>query len=218
MKKNNHIGHIVFMLSVGLTLLFSSCTMRPSSVLSNRKMVNILVDLHTAEGVLQAGGYNYGHDDDVNGYYAVILEQHGVTQAEFDSSIVWYTIHPQFFQRVYPKVVKRLQERYDAETALLAAQDAELKSLLAAQADSISMAESAFSVERYYLQDGVYERGDSVAYYNPSGLRMDPALATQETLFRQGYPRKLYQPLVFPLCTDTIEAIAVADSTSVAEN
>lgn len=204
MKKNSRVGHIILLISVGLALLLSSCTMRPSSVLSNRKMVNILVDLHTAEGVLQAGGYNYGHDDDVNGYYAVILEQHGVTQAEFDSSIVWYTIHPQFFQRVYPKVMKRLQERYDTETALLAQQDAELKALLAAQADSASLAESAFSVERYYLRDGIYERGDSVAYYNPSGLRMEPSQAMKEQVFRQGYPRKLYQPLVFPLCTDTI--------------
>lgn len=118
-----------------LLLCFSSCAIRPDGVLSSGKMVNVLVDLHSAEGVLQLAGYNYGHDDEVRLYYGMILAEHGVTQAQFDSSLVWYTDHPQYFQRVYPKVIKRLQQRHDTQTALLTAQDNELKQLLA---DSLS--------------------------------------------------------------------------------
>ena len=37
-----------------------------------------------------------------------MLEKHGTTQAEFDSSLVWYTAHPQLFDKIYPKVIARL--------------------------------------------------------------------------------------------------------------
>ena len=83
------------LLYILLPLLFlSSCALRPDEVLSNREMVSLLVDLHCAEGILQVAGYNYGHESDVEQYYQVILDEHGVTQAQFDSSLVWYTEHP----------------------------------------------------------------------------------------------------------------------------
>lgn len=108
-------------------LALSSCVMRPRGVLSNKEMENLLVDLHSAEGILQVAGYNYGHTDDCNAYYALVLEKHGVTQAEFDSSIVWYTAHPQYFQRVYPKVIERLQAHQEAEVERLKLLSAEMK-------------------------------------------------------------------------------------------
>lgn len=178
-KTRNNIGsvkikHLIWFLC-GLTL--SSCVMRPREVLSNRKMVSLLADLHYAEGVLQAAGYQYGHDQEVNDYYAALLEKHGVTQAQFDSSLVWYTVHPQYFQRVYPKVLERVEQRYADETARLSALDAELK---AALADSLAAAENK-------LPRRTYEE--------------------EMQLARHGLSSELYQPLpVLPLFTDSIWA------------
>lgn len=93
--------------------LLSSCTTRPRSVLSPRKMEAILYDLHTAEGVLQAAGYNTGKEEEVNAYYESILMKHSVTQACFDSSLVWYTDNPKQFCIVYGKVVDRLKKDND---------------------------------------------------------------------------------------------------------
>ena len=48
------------------------------------------------------------------------MAKHGVTQAQFDSSLVWYTDHPLLFNRVYPKVLDQLkaeQELYEQRTA-----------------------------------------------------------------------------------------------------
>jgi len=98
-------------------LILTAC--RPKGILSSKQMENILVDLHTAEGVMQVAGYNYGHDEDVRGYYLVILEEHGTTQAQFDSSLVWYTAHPTIIDKLYPKVIERLQEQYDTYAALI---------------------------------------------------------------------------------------------------
>jgi len=108
---------LIILATLALALAATSCAIRPDDVLPNRTMVRVLVDLHRTEGILQTAGYNYGHEADVMQYYQVVLERNGVTQAEFDSSLVWYTDHPAYFTRVYPKVRKELQRLYDEEQA-----------------------------------------------------------------------------------------------------
>ena len=82
---------------------------RPRGVLSSREMRSVLHDLHRADAILQVAGYNYGHDEALAKYYQQVLEKHGLTQAQFDSSLVWYTDHPQRFDKIYPKVVADLE-------------------------------------------------------------------------------------------------------------
>lgn len=95
------------LLLLSMVLLLAGC--RPRGVLSSREMRKVLVDLHRADAVLQVAGYNYGHDEDLAKYYQEVLNQHGITQAQFDSSLVWYTNNPQRFDKIYPRVVKDLE-------------------------------------------------------------------------------------------------------------
>ncbi len=88
---------------------------RPRGVLSNREMRDVLYDLHRADGAIQVAGYNYSHDQELSGYYKNVLDKHGITQAEFDSSLVWFTDNPQIFNKIYPKVIARLELDMDAE-------------------------------------------------------------------------------------------------------
>jgi len=99
------------------TLVLTAC--RPKGILSSKQMEDILVDLHTAEGILQEAGYNYGHDEALRGYFLVVLQEHGTTQAQFDSSLVWYTANPTIFDKIYPHVIERLQKQYDTYSDLL---------------------------------------------------------------------------------------------------
>ena len=94
---------------------------RPRNVLSNREMRDVLYDLHRADGAIQVAGYNYSHDQEVAGYYNAILEKHGITQAQFDSSLVWFTDNPQIFNKIYPRVIARLEADYEAEKEIRAA-------------------------------------------------------------------------------------------------
>lgn len=88
---------------------------RPHGVLSNREMRNVLYDLHRADGAIQVAGYNYSHDQEVVGYYKNVLDRHGITQEQFDSSLVWYTDNPQIFNKIYPKVIERLEADFEVE-------------------------------------------------------------------------------------------------------
>lgn len=103
MKKNKH--NIVLCLFI--ILLFSSC-MRPSGILNSSKMENILFDIHKAEGVLTIEGNGYDSPDMKEAYQYKIFKKYGTTQAQFDSSLVWYSKHPKEFESIYDKVVTRL--------------------------------------------------------------------------------------------------------------
>lgn len=78
----------------------------------------MMVDLHKTDGMMQAKGIPYNNLEVRAIYYAQVMERHGITQAEFDSSLVWYTAHPQLFDKIYPKVLKELHRQEDAFLAL----------------------------------------------------------------------------------------------------
>ena len=109
--------HIILLITACL-LLFTAC--RPKGVLSSREMRDLLYDLHRADGAIQVAGYNYSHDEELARYYQSVLDKHGVTQAQFDSSLVWYTDNPQRFNKIYPKVVARLEQDLQQQETLRA--------------------------------------------------------------------------------------------------
>ena len=92
------------------TVLFLLVACRPKGVLSVQEMEDLLYELHLTDGVIDQAGLVYGHDEEQRAYYAVTMQKMGITQEEFDSSIVWYTHHPQTFNKIYPKGMKRLED------------------------------------------------------------------------------------------------------------
>ena len=108
---------------------------RPRGVLSNREMRDVLYDLHRADGAIQVEGYNYSHDQELAGYYKNVLDKHGITQAEFDSSLVWFTDNPQIFNKIYPKVIERLEADFKVEEQI---RDANREKKLASKKGTVS--------------------------------------------------------------------------------
>ena len=80
----------------------------PDDVLSPGKMEDILYDYHLADGMAYAEA-NY----DQLGYKKMVyreaaLRKHGVTKAEFDSSMVYYYRHTEKLHDIYLNLAKRL--------------------------------------------------------------------------------------------------------------
>ena len=111
---------------------------RPRGVLSNREMRDVLYELHRADGAIQVAGYNYSHDQELAGYYKNVLDKHGITQAEFDSSLVWFTDNPQIFNKIYPKVIERLEADFKVEEQI---RDANREKKLASKKRTVSSPE-----------------------------------------------------------------------------
>ena len=116
--------YILVLSLCSLLLTIPSC--RPKGILHSWEMRKLLVDLHKTDALLQMAGLQFGHEEEKRIYYVQVLEQHGVTQAQFDSSLVWYTAHPQLFDKIYPKVLADLKEE---ETQFIALHEGELNLL-----------------------------------------------------------------------------------------
>ena len=107
--------NIVILALCSLFLILAGC--RPKGILHSRQMRKIIIDLHKTDALRYEKRVSNYERKTKAAYYAQVLEQHGVTQAEFDSSLVWYTAHPALFDKIYPKVLKELK---DEELAFLA--------------------------------------------------------------------------------------------------
>ena len=139
-----------------LCVLLAVVGCRPRGVLSNKEMRDVLYDLHRVDGALQVAGYNYGHNQELAAYYKTVLDEHGVTQAEFDSSLVWFTDNPQIFNKIYPKVIERLQADLDYEELLRDERIAQRKqdkgqSALASEEGTKSSLRPQTEVQKEYL-------------------------------------------------------------------
>lgn len=92
---------------IGIMLVLSACS-RPKGVLSESKMTKVLVDMHKTEATLTEKNLYYGPYSKKAPYYNNIFKRNGITQAQFDSSLVWYTKNPQKFENMYDEVIKQL--------------------------------------------------------------------------------------------------------------
>jgi len=94
-------------LALFMAMLFVGCQVEiPSGVIGKGKMERILYDYHIAQGMAEAQ-----HGDVMKYRYIYIqkvFEKHHVTQAEFDSSMVWYSAHASLLQDIYDKLDEKM--------------------------------------------------------------------------------------------------------------
>lgn len=81
---------------------------RPDGILSDSEMEAVLYDYHLAKslGDLESPSTKYK----ATLYYLSVFEKHHTSEAEFDSTLSWYSRNPEAFDKVYQKVIKRIQE------------------------------------------------------------------------------------------------------------
>ncbi len=87
-----------------------------AGILSEKKMAELLVDTHLADAILFADNSRPDEKrDKALFYYPSVLEKHGITKAQMDSSVVWYMRNPAAYARIYQQVIKDLEKRQAAE-------------------------------------------------------------------------------------------------------
>lgn len=92
-----------------LILSIVACEKRPQGVMSSGKMEDVLYDYHLVQGMIDQlpsdERIEKGED-----YINAVFEKHGITQAEFDSSVVYYNRHAKDLHKMY----ENLKSRYTA--------------------------------------------------------------------------------------------------------
>lgn len=78
--------------------------------LSRDKMVEVLHDIQLAEAVYQSRFNDFRDKEQKDALIQGVLEKHGITQAELDSSLVWYADNAEIYMRVNDSVISSLRE------------------------------------------------------------------------------------------------------------
>lgn len=99
-------------------LVGASCIDRPEYVLDEEQMVDLLVDVHKAEGLMETQTSLGTNQENQKAIMAAVLVNHGVSRAQYDSSLMWYARHLKLLVRVYSHVDERLLEEQDKWSAL----------------------------------------------------------------------------------------------------
>ncbi|MBP5360262.1 MAG: DUF4296 domain-containing protein [Bacteroidaceae bacterium] len=95
--------HLLYIIAL---LLLAACKAgKPSGILSEGKMEKILYQYHLMQGMAANSD-----SSSIKGraYILACLKANGVSEAEFDSSLVWYYQHMEELQKIYNNIGERL--------------------------------------------------------------------------------------------------------------
>lgn len=94
-----------------ILVIASSCSTRPKYVLSEKKMVEVFEDLYIAEAILKERKADFEQEELKKALMEGVLKKHKITQAELDSSLVWYADNINLYSQIQDTVSSQLQKR-----------------------------------------------------------------------------------------------------------
>lgn len=94
---------------VAAALALTACSSRPDGVLSGGHMEDVLYDLHRAHFLPEQGDGSREDGATQRALMLSVLRQHGVTQAEWDSTMVYYTRNADELEDIYGSLMERLE-------------------------------------------------------------------------------------------------------------
>lgn len=88
----------------------------PSEYIQPGELEDILYDYHVAKAMADEVPSGTGHNNDYNknAYFLAVLKKHGVSEAVFDSSLVYYYSHANRLKNIYDDVIERLNDEAKA--------------------------------------------------------------------------------------------------------
>lgn len=109
MSKKSLYTIIPFIILLFITI--ASCSNRPKSVLSKGQMEDVLYDYHIARSMAS----NLSPEQMYKQRYYVqgVFDKYHITEAQFDSSMVWYSRHAEDMADIYKNVQERLKDDID---------------------------------------------------------------------------------------------------------
>lgn len=101
-----------------------SCNGVPSHVIGPDDMASLMADMRMADAVVGVQYADYVNDANKIALKQAVFKKHGVTEAQFDTSLVWYGHNVDKFQEVNERTIEILEKRLKAADALAAGEAA----------------------------------------------------------------------------------------------
>ncbi len=83
-------------------------------IIPEKKFIDVLVDIHLADGMAMDNmRYNEAYVLDSASLYESVFNKYNITRAQFDSTMQYYSAHPDDFQQLYNTLTARLKRMED---------------------------------------------------------------------------------------------------------
>ena len=113
------ILHICTGLLILLLVGFTGCS-RKKVPLDEKKFTALLIDLHRTDGTLSVARGLSGLNELKNyAYYNDLFRKYGITRAEFDSCMYYYSANTELFSKMYDVVIDSLNRQMTAVDMIL---------------------------------------------------------------------------------------------------
>lgn len=100
---------VLCLLVLAIVVLVASCKPTvPSGIIQSDEMEDLLYDYHLADAMARQASGNY--DQNLQAYHAAVLKKYRVTNAEFDSSMVYYMRHATLLHDMYEHIAERMSK------------------------------------------------------------------------------------------------------------
>lgn len=125
MMKHNSLIYIV----IAMALLLTACKGQPDYVIEEDRMVDLLVDIHKTEAVINLNYSHFNSNEKKRGVREAVYMRHNTNKAQFDTSLVWYGNHLDVYMDVYDRVIAKLKEEDSYIKELIAQDDVQILTL-----------------------------------------------------------------------------------------
>jgi hypothetical protein len=151
-----------------LFAFFSACDNRPFHVLSDKKMEAVLFDMYIAQAEIDNNREVFSDSARKHDLLNTVLRKHEITQADFDSSLVWYSDNLE----KYVKVNEKITQRYAKITEDLKTQQLENPEMLIAEETGIRypVKNQTFFLRKTDLPHHVYAFQADTALHEYNGV------------------------------------------------
>lgn len=104
----------IYRLAVVIALLLTACSKVPDGILSEKRMQGVLKDMLLAESMTNIDYSKYKSDTMKVALFESVFRKHGITRADYDSSLMWYGRNLDIFMKVYDRTLKDINNSITA--------------------------------------------------------------------------------------------------------
>ena len=95
---------------ITLICIAASCSRVPKHIISERKMRVVLYDMLIAEAMVETMPTYYSTSDEKQTIYDAVFAKHKISQAEYDSTLMWYGKNMDLYMAIYKLVLKDIDK------------------------------------------------------------------------------------------------------------
>ncbi|NLC86116.1 MAG: DUF4296 domain-containing protein [Bacteroidales bacterium] len=121
--KPKAVSNLLLLIVMGI--LISSCQNRPKEVLNRKRMEQLMYDVYIAEATIEHDYESFNSSEKKEAYINKVFAENNVTQAQWDSSLSWYSDKIDLYLKMNDSVkarLKRAQSDIDKKISQLQSQ------------------------------------------------------------------------------------------------